>query len=180
MCCCADRLAWLAHTLELAPTLAGAEGQFWWGLNTQNGIVGKARAGSVRGAPKTTDRGVAEQTGGLWLATAGCRWRPPLPLRPALAGEMSHGHAGERLLINAPRALFVSSDITEGFSSPPSAGCARTEAGTPASCRPTSQLAFSPDVSVLAFRLFLFHAAITYVCSQGSLSTHFRNRKEHV
>lgn len=40
------------------------------------------------------------------------------------------------------RALFVSSDITEGFSSPPHTGCVCTEAGTPASCQPTSQLAF--------------------------------------
>lgn len=50
----------------------------------------------------------------------------------------------------------------------------------PLPAQPPSQLAFSPDVSVLAFRLFLFHVAITYVCSQGSLSTHFINGTEHM
>lgn len=65
----------------------------------------------------------------------------------------------------------VSSYIMGGFSSLLYTGCVSTEAGTPASCKPRSQLVFLPDVDALALRLFLFHVVITYVCPQRSLST---------
>lgn len=65
----------------------------------------------------------------------------------------------------------VSSYIMGGFSSLLYTGCVSTEAGTPASCKPRSQLVFLPDVDALALLLFLFHVVITYVCPQRSLST---------
>lgn len=39
---------WLGwHTLRLARSLLLAEGQFWWSLGRQDGIVGKGKGGRV-------------------------------------------------------------------------------------------------------------------------------------
>lgn len=166
VCCCRDRLAWLAHAV------AGSD--FGWSRRAILVVPQHTEWHSWQSKGLGEFWGVLEQTG--------CRgWQHSA----ADGGSLCRSWRSEsrrwarRLLYKCSPALLVS-DITEGFSSPPIIGCARTEAGTPASCQPASQLAFSPDISVLAFCLFLFHAAITYVCSQGSLSTHFRNGKEHM
>lgn len=160
--------------------LVGAEGQFWWCPNTQNGIVGKAKGWeSSRGSEYNRLRcGGAD--GVLWLAAVSRRWRLPPQLRPAVAGEMSHGGAWERSLLNArERSLFLLTSRKGSLHRrTPGAYALKQALPLPASLRANSL--FSPDVSVLAFRLFLFHVAITYVCSRGSLSTHFINGKEHM
>lgn len=174
LCCCGDRLAWLAHAVagsrlgrSRRAILVVPQHAEWHSWQSEGWESSRA--------PNTTDWGVAEQTGcSGWQQSAadgGCLCRS--------CRNESRWCVRAHVSKCSP-ALFVSSDITEGFSSPPSTGCVCTEAGTPASCQPTSQLAGSPDVSVLAFCLFLFHVAITYVCSQGSLSTHFINGKEHM
>lgn len=121
--------------------------------------------------------GADEGGGGVgWGAAAG-RWRSAAPDRRRSLAETSPGPS-ER----SP-ALSVSSDITGRVLPPrrPAPGAYALKQGTPASCQPPpSQLACSPDASVLAMRLFLFHVAITYVCSRGSLSTPFRSGREHM
>lgn len=131
------------HTLTLAQSLVVAEGQFWWSLSRQDGIVGRADGGGalrlISRAQNTPDWVVVDETG--W-----CGWRAAGQVEVKVAQNKVtwhlHSLAGGKVRLRPVTlcafcalcegvCLFC---IVEGFSSSLYTGCVFTEAGTPASC----------------------------------------------